>query len=252
MSADQHFDELSSRFARKIYGSTKGAIRLSVLQRDLTEALPSGPLKVLDIGAGQGHMALWLAQQGHQVTVTEPSTPMLSEAQQAFSAAGCSARFINAAWQQLDDHLADEQFDVVLCHAVLEWLAEPFLSLPALKARLNPAGLLSLAFYNQDALHYHNLLKRNFRKVSSARWAGDKGGLTPQHPLDPRQLEAALHDTGLAIQQRSGIRVFHDYMPREFRQLASADSLVEQELLHSRHPAFMGLGRYLHWLCRAQ
>src|SRR5690554_6000548 len=32
---DQHFDDLSIRFAQKIYGSNKGAIRLAVLQADL-------------------------------------------------------------------------------------------------------------------------------------------------------------------------------------------------------------------------
>ncbi|MGV8502061.1 SAM-dependent methyltransferase, partial [Pseudomonas aeruginosa] len=45
-----HFDELATRFAEKIYGGAKGAIRLAVLQADLAEALPERPLRVLDIG----------------------------------------------------------------------------------------------------------------------------------------------------------------------------------------------------------
>ncbi|NLD00811.1 MAG: SAM-dependent methyltransferase, partial [Gammaproteobacteria bacterium] len=49
---DHHFDELAIRFAKKIYGSNKGAIRLAVLQADLNEVLPQRPLRVLDIGAG--------------------------------------------------------------------------------------------------------------------------------------------------------------------------------------------------------
>jgi hypothetical protein len=39
--SDRHFDQLATRFAEKIYGGAKGAIRLAVLQADLTEALPS-------------------------------------------------------------------------------------------------------------------------------------------------------------------------------------------------------------------
>jgi S-adenosylmethionine-dependent methyltransferase len=62
--SDRHFDQLATRFAEKIYGGAKGAIRLAVLQADLTEALPQRPLRVLDIGAGLGHMSLWLAEQG--------------------------------------------------------------------------------------------------------------------------------------------------------------------------------------------
>ena len=55
--SDRHFDQLATRFAEKIYGGAKGAIRLAVLQADLAETLPDRPLRVLDIGAGLGHMS---------------------------------------------------------------------------------------------------------------------------------------------------------------------------------------------------
>ncbi len=45
-------------------GGAKGAIRLAVLQADLVEALPQRPLRVLDIGAGLGHMSLWPKGRG--------------------------------------------------------------------------------------------------------------------------------------------------------------------------------------------
>ena len=38
--SDRHFDQLATRFAEKIYGGAKGAIRLAVLQADLTFFLP--------------------------------------------------------------------------------------------------------------------------------------------------------------------------------------------------------------------
>ncbi|MEE4463214.1 SAM-dependent methyltransferase, partial [Azotobacter chroococcum] len=44
--SDRHFDDLALRFAEKIYGGAKGAIRLAVLQADLSEALPERPLRV--------------------------------------------------------------------------------------------------------------------------------------------------------------------------------------------------------------
>ena len=36
--SDRHFDELATRFAEKIYGGAKGAIRLAVLQADLARS----------------------------------------------------------------------------------------------------------------------------------------------------------------------------------------------------------------------
>lgn len=245
---DRHFDELATRFAEKIYGGAKGAIRLAVLQADLKEALPERPLRVLDIGAGLGHMSLWLAQRGHTVTLAEPAEPMLEGARQRFAEAGVTATFIQAPWQELLGQL-NQPYDLVLCHAVLEWLAEPHAILPVLHQLTAPGGWLSLAFYNKDALIYRNLLKGHFRKLRKASFAGEKQSLTPQRPLDPRELAAQL--TGLwTVESQSGVRVFHDYMPSDFQAKAELADLLAMELEHRRHPTFAGLGRYLHWICR--
>ncbi|MBB4865036.1 S-adenosylmethionine-dependent methyltransferase [Pseudomonas nitritireducens] len=249
-TGDRHFDELATRFAEKIYGGAKGAIRLAVLQADLAEALPDRPLRVLDIGAGLGHMSLWLAGRGHDVTLAEPAAPMLEGARQRFEEAGLPATFIAAPWQELLGQL-NEPYDLVICHAVLEWLAEPLAILPVLHQLTRVDGWLSLAFYNRDALIYRNLLKGHFRKLRKNRFSGEGQSLTPQEPLDPRVLEENMSGHW-RIEARSGVRVFHDYMPVEFQHKAEPLDLVEMELQYRRHPAFAGLGRYLHWLCRPQ
>jgi S-adenosylmethionine-dependent methyltransferase len=246
--SDRHFDLLATRFAEKIYGGAKGAIRLAVMQADLTESLPDRPLRVLDIGAGLGHMSLWLAERGHEVTLAEPAEPMLEGARQRFIEAGHTATFIQAPWQALPDILT-ERYDLVICHAVLEWLEEPFTILPVLHHLTEPDGWLSLAFYNRDALIYRNLLKGHFRKMRRNTMAGEKQSLTPQQPLDPRELAAQL-EAHWRVETQSGVRVFHDYMPVEFQARAELADLLEMELSHRRHPAFAGLGRYLHWMCR--
>jgi S-adenosylmethionine-dependent methyltransferase len=245
---DTFFDDRAIRFAEKIYGNAKGAIRLAVLQADLKETLSDRPLRVLDIGAGLGHMALWLAEQGHAITLAEPSPPMLQGARHRFNEAGLEATFIEAPWQELPE-LVDSRFDLVLCHAVLEWLAEPHTILPALLRLTDPDGYLSLAFYNRDALIYRNLLKGHFKKLKRQDYAGEGKGLTPQQPLDPRELESAM-SSSWQIMTRSGVRVFHDYMPVDFQGKVNEADLIEMELAHRRHPTFAGLGRYLHWICQ--
>lgn len=245
---DRHFDELATRFAEKIYGGAKGAIRLAVLQADLAEALPDNPLRVLDVGAGLGHMSLWLAERGHDVTLAEPAGPMLEGARARFAEAGQTATFIQAPWQDLLGQL-DQRYDLVVCHAVLEWLAEPASILPVLHQLTAPDGMLSLAFYNKNALVYRNLLKGHFRKLRKAEFAGEKQSLTPQQPLDPEEMATQLAELW-QVESQSGIRVFHDYMPHEFQAKAELIDLLEMELAYRRHPAFAGLGRYLHWICR--
>ena len=246
--SDRHFDALAARFAEKIYGGAKGAIRLAVLQADLAEILPPRPLRVLDVGAGLGHMSLWLAQQGHAVTLAEPAAPMLDGARERFAAAGLEARFIQASWQQLAS-AGEQTYDLVICHAVLGWLAEPAAILPVLHGLLDADGWLSLAFYNRDALIYRNLLKGHFKKLRTQSFAGERQSLTPQQPLDPRELAAQLAEY-FAVERTSGVRVFHDYMPSDFQARTELGELLEMELAYRRHPTFQGLGRYLHWLCR--
>ena len=246
--SDRHFDELATRFAEKIYGGAKGAIRLAVLQADLTEALPQRPLRVLDIGAGLGHMSLWLARQGHQVTLAEPAEPMLEGARKQFAEADQNATFIQAPWQDVESHV-EGRFDLVICHAVLEWLAEPQAILPVLHRLLAEDGWLWLAVEMRDGLICRNLRRGLFKMLRSGTFAGERQSLTPQQPLDPRELAAQLAPHW-QVESTSGVRVFHDYMPADFQARTEPAELIEMELAYRRHPTFAGLGRYLHWMCR--
>src|SRR5690606_15743207 len=161
---------------------------------------------------------------------------------------GQPATFIQSPWQDIENHV-EGRFDLVVCHAVLEWLAEPQAILPVLHRLVAVDGWLSLAFYNRDALVYRYLLKGSFKKLRSGELAGERRSLTPQRPLDPRELAAQL-EADWQVERTSGVRVFHDYMPLEFQARTGLDALLEMELAYRRHPAFAGLGRYLHWLCR--
>jgi protein-L-isoaspartate O-methyltransferase len=47
----------------------------------LVDLLPSPPAAVLDVGAGSGRDAAWLAAQGYDVVAVEPSAAMRTAAQ---------------------------------------------------------------------------------------------------------------------------------------------------------------------------
>ena len=83
IKADRSFDGIAAKFQRNIYSSTKGKLRQSVLLRDLAELdILRQPTRILDVGAGQGQLALALAAQGHSVHLTDISGEMLQLAQQ--------------------------------------------------------------------------------------------------------------------------------------------------------------------------
>lgn len=80
--------------------------------------LPATPARVIDIGAGTGRDARWLATMGHAVTAVEPVP--------AFVAAGQAqdgARWITDALPALPQALAlDEHFDLIILSAVWQHL----------------------------------------------------------------------------------------------------------------------------------
>ena len=252
---DQYFDARAARFANNIYGTPKGEIRLAILWRDLQQHIPwlssGASRRILDVGAGLGHLAIKLAEQGHEVVCVEPSKEMLQQAQQNVAATIVSKKisFIEASLQDLPEHL-DETFDLVICHAVLEWLAKPERAIARMMQWLKPEAYLSLMVYNLNGIVMRNLVRGNFRKIKTGEFAGDKRGLTPAHPLAPETVETWLNAESLEVVQQSGIRVVNDYLPRAVANERSLEDIIEMEMQFSAQAPFNRLGRYTHWLCR--
>jgi tRNA 5-carboxymethoxyuridine methyltransferase len=253
MSDDRNFDDLAERFQRKVYGGLKGDIRLAVLWRDLEEQVPQihgdKPLRVLDIGAGLGQLAIRLAKLGHQVTVNDISSEMLSIAREAAEQSGVVDSMVwhHCPFQELPSRV-EGKFDVVLCHAVVEWLAAPEPLLAHLKQFLSEDGMLSFTYYNRHSLEYRNLIRGNFNLLKRDTFIPDPGSLTPSNPLLPEQVQEWVDDAGLTVQAISGVRVFHDYVTTLRGGNGVPESVIEMELAYSKREPYLWLGRYIHLL----
>ncbi|MDG1474212.1 MAG: methyltransferase domain-containing protein, partial [Porticoccaceae bacterium] len=212
---DRNFDDLAEKFERKVYGSLKGDIRQAVIWRDLCQTIPSvtnGCLRVLDIGGGLGQMSVRLAKLGHDVTYNDISSTMLSKAKARAASEGVGSRitFYQCPYQLLvNENLGD--FDLVLCHAIVEWLGKPDELINHLMQFKSAEGLISLTFYNHNALVYRNLIRGNFNLLTT-EFTADPGSLTPHSPFKPEQIEQWSAQQGLSVLLSSGIRVFHDYI----------------------------------------
>ena len=255
IESDRNFDDLSERFARNIYGSAKGEIRLVIVWRHLLQTIPqleSGQaLTILDAGCGFGQLGLRLAEQGHELVLSDLSYNMISEAQKQFAEKlpDARVRFLHLPVQELT--VADQgQFDLVLFHAVLEWLAEPKQTLHRLLGLIKPGGYLSLLFYNKDALIFRNLMRGNWRKVESGILQGEEGGLTPYHPLTLQEVEGWLHEWQMPVISHAGVRVIYDYMEKRLRDSRPAEEIVRMELQYAQQEPYLHFGRYLHMVAR--
>jgi S-adenosylmethionine-dependent methyltransferase len=262
-SQDRNFDDLAKRFQKNIYGGLKGEIRLAILERDFREHVsvspfgdeaPKSPLRILDAGGGQGQFSLQFAKAGHSVVICDISAEMLKLAEQSVTQLGLGSRveLVHCPVQKISQHLQqpDAKFDVVLCHAVMEWVANPAELLDELLKHLKPQGYLSLTFYNLHSLIYKNLLRTNFKKIQQQDFSGSKGSLTPINPLYPEQVFDWLRELPVNVLAISGIRVFHDYIFNEEHRERDPQSVIALELEFSRRQPYQLLGRYIHVLAQ--
>ncbi len=255
MRQDRIFDGLAQRFQRSIYDDPRGIIRLAILQDDLQALVGDAatrPLRILDAGGGLGQMAIWLAQQGHQVVLAEPSTDMLQRAEVNIAAAGMQDA-IQLRQSSVQDLNPNEYgtFDLIIFHAVLEWLAEPRAGLEHLLHCLKSGGWLSLMFFNHHSTVMRRLIAGDLDTVRRGEIASDgKKGLAPISPLKPDDVLSWLAPLGLELDTWSGVRSFYDYMYRDVRKTVNIAEVLPLERTYSRQEPWRSLARYQHMLCR--
>lgn len=256
LAVDRNFDDLAPRFARNVYGGAKGALRLAVLQRDFAEhgldvLNPQEPLNVLDAGGGQGQFGLSMAVKGQRLTLCDISIEMLALAQSQAQALAChQVNFIHDSVQNLAQQSAHQgHYDVVLCHAVLEWVVDQEGLLAALGKLVKPHGILSLTFYNRHGLVMKNLLRGQNPPILNGQFRPHRGSLTPNRPLDPAEVLTWVRPDW-ALLCHSGIRVFQDYQLTPESRSMDPDTLAGLELKLSREEPFRSLGRYQHFLLK--
>ena len=257
MNQDRNFDDISAHFEKKIYGGLKGEIRLAVLRHDIFGWVKSWqqthnrPLRVLDVGAGLAQISIELAKDGHDVTINDISANMLEIAKQNAGEAAQNITWHTCPYQQLDDKLTGK-YDLILCHAVLEWLAEPKLIMDFFDRWLvddsAEKGVLSLCFYNPASFVYRNLVMGNFNLLHNKDFKADNGSLTPNHPVAKDEVIAWINDHHYQILHTSGLRVFHDYSPLKRGGHTNPQAVIEMEVAYSGQDPYKWLGRYLHFL----
>lgn len=215
-----------------------------------TLASHSEPLKVLDVGGGQGQLAFYLAELGHDVVLTDISNEMLDVARDFAS----NNEVLNVDIRQMSlqdcGEVFKEQFDVVLCHAVFEWLEDPRSGFDTLTTLIKPGGLLSFMYYNKAGQTLSNLVYGNFEYIKAGMKGRKVVKLNPQNSLDAQTVEGWIADHNLSIELQSGVRCFHDYMRDINKWKDDLSGILEMELEYSLKPPYNQIGRYTHLIIK--
>ena len=200
------------------WGRLRYRVVHEVLRRTLA-ALGSGPLRVLDVGGGDGGDAVPLALAGHRVTIVDYSEPLLREARERTAEHGVDTlRTICADLDELP-RLGLGGFDLVLCHSVLHYREDTAATLALLTPHVAPGGALSVLAPNPVA----DVLRAAIRS-EDPRAAVDL--LSAEHfttetfrhevrRVSAEEAQAALLALGLGEIRRFGIRAVTDYIVNE-------------------------------------
>lgn len=258
MTQDRNFDDIAHKFAKNIYGSDKGEIRQHIVWEDLLtimSTLESNRLHVLDAGGGLAQMSQKLAALGHHVTLCDLSSEMLQLAEQDIVKNGLREqyRLIHTPVQSIGEHL-DEPVDLVMFHAVMEWLADPKSALEILLSQVKPGGMASIMFYNYHGLVFKNAICGNIPHVLKGMPHRKRFKLQPQKGLKPEEVYQWISDAGFTLCGKSGIRAFSDYIGN-MKNMGDYqfDDVLALERQFCRQEPYVSLGRYIHvWAQKRQ
>ncbi len=253
MTQDRNFDDIAHKFAKNIYGSDKGEIRQVIVWEDFQQILAQlaaseTSLKVLDAGGGLAQLSQKLAKLGHRITLCDLSSEMLQLARQDIEKNSLleQYRFVHSPVQSIDEHL-NKPVDLVMFHAVMEWLADPKPALEKVLEQVRPEGMASIMFYNHHGLVYKNVICGNIPHVLDGMPHRKRFKLQPQKGLKPEEVYQWIEACGFEICGKSGIRSFSDYIGNmEYMGDYQFEDVLELERQLCRQEPYLSLGRYIH------
>lgn len=148
--ADKSIFENSMASWRAQQEAPWGRLRYRQAEANLVRHLGAEPLRVLDVAGGNGADAIPLARRGHHVTVLDYSGDMLAGARAFAAEAGVADLIDTIEADVMTMPVELGSFDVVLCHNLMQYFADPAEILPTVLSALRPGGVLSLLSLNRE------------------------------------------------------------------------------------------------------
>jgi S-adenosylmethionine-dependent methyltransferase len=252
-AAHQLFDdrEVRERFLAH-YDSLRGQVRTEVVRRHLrtiAASIAATPLRVLDVGCGDGRDSLWLADMGHDVVAADPSEAMLEIARHRMGAprAEGSIELFHGDVEHVLDAYGAGGFDLVLSHGVLMYQRDPAAFVARHVELLRDGGLLSLLAKNADALVHRAVneasIDEAIRLLDDSLSVGHLG--LPTGAQSIHELSEIACEAGATVRSWAGVRIFTD-TPSDLLLTTADDKLIELEWCAARRDPHRHTAALLH------
>ncbi len=174
-------------------------------------------LEILDVGCGQGTVAVGLARAGYRVVGVDTSVELLALGIEArdrepVEVAG-RLTFAPGDLRELDASYLG-RFALVCCHGVLMYLPSLVDGIAELVRAVRPGGLLSVLTRNQPSLAMRAGMQGDWvgaRASFDARYYRNRVGLADVRADQPAEVAAVLARAGAPVVAAYGVRLFTDH-----------------------------------------
>jgi S-adenosylmethionine-dependent methyltransferase len=223
-----------------------GRLRYTLAKANLDRHLEPAS-DILDLAGADGGDAIRLARQGHRVTIVDFAPAMLAAATKRAEAAGVEVTCVEADATDLPDDIG--VYDVVVCHNLLQYQADPTVALQAAVNALRPKGFLSVMAINRHSTPLTAAIRQNdltaaYAALSTNEAQTDTFGTTiTLHTAD--EVAAILDGLGCPVRAHYGIRSVCDYITDDERKHDPAfyADLERLELALTDRPPYMHTAR---------
>ena len=201
-------------------------------------------------------MSVRMARKEFQVVLLDSSEEMLGIARKEAEASGVAERiaFRQADASQLRELFEAESFDIVVCHNLLEYVADPSAIVGGIAYVLRKDGIFSLLVRNRSGEVLKAAIKSPDLALAkdnlSAQTVVDSLYGKPTRVFDLADAVQILASADLEVVTACGVRVFSDY-----RDLADPDAetyrhVLELEVTLGSQPPFAAVARYIQIIAR--
>jgi len=237
-------------------GKLRDVVRQELVARQLAAELGPRPVRIIDLGCGQGTQAVRLARRGHEVTGVDTSAELLARFGRDLAAEPAEVRARVRVERGLIEDWAERPgvspAEAVLCHGVLMYAADPDPVLRAVAGLTAPGGMASLLVRNGDGLAMRPGLLGNWAACAEAfgsvTYANRIGVAARADRL--ADLTARLAGHGLDVTAWYGVRVFTDTAPGDAEPPPDLESLLDCEERAGRTDPYRQVAALLHVIAR--
>lgn len=234
-------------------GRARDAVRQGLVARQLAVHLAGRPvpLRVADIGCGQGTQAIALAREGHVVVGIDLSDELLGAARSALNGEPRDVRervrFEHGDLLDLDARHRG-RYDLVCCHGVAMYLPSLADAVEAVVGAARSGGMVSILTRNRAGIAMRAGMRRDWigaLEGFDARHYTNRLGLEAARADEPGEVQAALADVAARTLAWYGVRLFSDHWDAEDPP-ADFTALLDGEYQAGRRDPYRALAALTH------